>query len=62
MNGDLSILIHHIPNGEIIIVSIYIDNFFFTSNCLTTCDILKETLSRKYNIKDLREILIIIGW
>lgn len=37
-------------------ISVYIDNFFFVSNYLTTLNILKEVLSQKYNIKNLGEI------
>ena len=62
MNGNLSILIRHVFNREIIILSIYIDDFFFASNRLITFEVLKKELSQKYSIKDIGEILTIIGW
>lgn len=41
-------------------MSIYIEHFFFALNYLSTLNILKETLGRKYNFKDLKKIQIII--
>lgn len=56
MNKNPSILIHYTLDGEITMVSVYIDNFLLASNRLTTLDILKETLGQKYSNKNLREV------
>lgn len=61
MNGDPNILICHILDREITMVNIYIDNFLLALNCLTL-NILKKVLSKKYSIKDLKEVQTIIGW
>lgn len=62
MIGDLNILIRHTSAGEIIILSVYFDNFLLASNHVIILDNLKEALGQKYSIKDLGEIKTIIGW
>lgn len=61
MNKDPSILIRHILDEEITIVSMYINDFLFASNYLTIFDILKKALNQKYSIKDLGKVQTIIG-
>lgn len=48
--------------GEILMISIYIDNFFLVSNSFKALAWLKDFLAKKYNIKNLGEIKIIIKW
>lgn len=43
-------------------VYVYMNDFFFASNCLNILDILKKAHGWKYSIKDLGEIQTIIGW
>lgn len=61
LNGDPSILIRQ-TNSEISIVSVYIDNFLLVSTTIGALNELKESLSRKYDVKDLGEVKTIIGW
>lgn len=41
-------------------MSIYLDNFFLAFNIISVMQILKNILEKKYNLKDLFEINIII--
>ena len=43
-------------------ISVYVNDFFFISNCLIILKVLKGKLGQKYSIKDIGEILTIIGW
>lgn len=43
-------------------ISVYVDDFFLTSNNSKALQWLKNTITKKYNMKDLEEIYIIIGW
>lgn len=56
MNRNLSILIRHAPDRETTMMTIYINDFFLTSNCVNIPNILKEALGWKYNIKDLEKV------
>lgn len=40
----------------------YVDDFFLASNTMTILKTLKKLLAKKYKIKDLGEVKIIIGW
>ena len=60
MNGELSILIYHVPSRKTIIVSDYIDNFLITSKDLNIIDILKEMPSQNYKVEDIRGVKIVI--
>ena len=48
--------------SEIIVISIYIDNFLLTANNMQAFNNLKENLFKKYDINDLGEVKTIIGW
>ena len=61
LNGDLSILIRHLEVGTSI-VSVYVDNFLLASNTMAIFEMLKKSLSKEYDTKDLREVKTIIGW
>lgn len=45
---------------EIIIINIYINNFLFASNSLKVLALLKNVFLNEYNIKNLKEVKIII--
>lgn len=40
----------------------YIDDFLLALNIIATLKALKVSLAKEYNIKDFREVKIIIGW
>ncbi len=61
LNGDPSIFIKHLE-GETNIVSVYVDDFLLASNTIAILDLLKKFLLKEYDIKDLGEVKIIIGW
>lgn len=54
MNEDHNILIYYLLNRHIIIISVYINDFFFISNHLITSNILKKCLSKNI-ISNIRE-------
>lgn len=63
LNADASILIHHgHETGDIIIISVYVDDFLLVSKLRTSLDWIKENLKNEYNVKDLGEVKTIIGW
>ena len=45
-----------------IMVSVYINNFLLASKYRKPFDQIKSKLKKKYNVKDLEEIKMIIGW
>lgn len=53
MNENPNILIYYVLNREIMMISIYVDNFFLVSNCFITLKILQKILSQKYSNKNL---------
>ena len=61
LNGDPSILICY-SEGEISIVSVYVDDFLLASSTMKTLNALKQFLARKYDTKDLGKIKAIIDW
>ena len=61
LNEDPSILIC-CSEGEISIVSVYVDNFLLASSTMKTLNALKQSLAREYDTKDLGEVKTIIGW
>ncbi len=60
LNGDPSILVRQ-SRDEISIVSVYVDDFLLASNIMVALKVLKASLAKKYNIKDLREVKTISG-
>ena len=48
--------------GKILMISIYVDNFLLTSNSSKALAWLKDSIAKKYNVKDLEEVKTIIGW
>ena len=46
---------------EILMISIYIDDFLLTSNSSKKLPWLKDSIAKKYNIKNFEEVKIIIG-
>lgn len=61
LNGDPSILIRCLE-GEISIISVYVDNFLLASSTMKTLNALKQSLVGEYDTKDLGEVKTIIGW
>lgn len=61
LNRDPSILIR-LSKEETRIVSVFVNNFFLTSNIMVIIDALKESLTKKYDTKDLGKVKTIIGW
>lgn len=59
LNSNLNILILKTKN-KISIVNMYINNFFLVLNIMDIFKILKKLLEKKYNIKNLSKIKIII--
>lgn len=59
LNGNPSILIRQ-SAYEISIVSVYVDDFLLALNEIPTLEILKRSLAKEYNTKDLKEIKTII--
>lgn len=47
---------------KILIISIYINNFLFAFNNFKVLAWLKDSIVKKYNVKNLGKIKIIIGW
>lgn len=61
LNADPSI--HILQKGkEIIVVSIYVDDFLLASNYMPALANLQESLAIEYEMKDLGEVKTIIGW
>ena len=61
LNGDPSIFIRR-SRDETSIISVYVDNFLLVSNTMAILKVLKKSLSKEYDTKDLGEVKIIIGW
>ena len=61
LNGDPSILIC-CSEGEISIVSVYVDDFLLASSTMKTLNALKQSLAGEYDTKDLGEVKTIIRW
>lgn len=61
LNADPSILILQ-TGKEITVVGIYVDDFLLASNSMPALKNLKESLAKEYDMKDLGEVQIIIGW
>lgn len=62
LNADASILINHgKKEGDIIIISVYVDNFLLASKYKHSMDWIKSKLKSKYNVKEMGEVKIIIG-
>lgn len=62
LNGDTSIMIRHEEDEGASIISICVDDFLITSDKLATLQSIKAALSNKYNVEDLGETKMIIGW
>lgn len=43
-------------------IIVYVNDFFLISNTFKVILWLKNTIKNKYNMKNLREVQIIIGW
>lgn len=43
-------------------MSIYIDDFFLIANLIKPLNEIKKLLANKYDMKNLKEVKIIIGW
>lgn len=61
-NADPGILVSTRDGGEILMISVYVDDFFLTSNNSKALQWLKITITKEYNMKDLGEVCTIIGW
>lgn len=61
LNANPSILVSTRNGGGILIISVYVDDFLFASNNSKTLELLKITITKEYNVKDLEEVCIIIG-
>lgn len=61
MNNNLNIFIINKIQGEILIISIYIDDFFFILYNSKILAWFKNFITWKYIIKDLKKVKIIIG-
>lgn len=62
LNANLSIFILDKFGEEIIIISIYINDFLFISNNPKTLTWFKNEISNKYNMKNFEKVKIIIIW
>ena len=62
MNANSSILTLGKFGEEIIMISIYVDDFLLASNSSKALAWLKNAISNEYNIKDLGEVKTIIRW
>lgn len=60
LNKDPSIFIKYLEN-KTNIMSVYIDNFLLASDKMNIFEVLKKSLSKEYNIKNLKEVKTIIG-
>lgn len=61
LKKDPSILIKRFEE-ETSFVSMYVNDFLLASNTMVLLEKLKECLAKKYNIKNLGKVKIIIGW
>ncbi len=61
LNVDPSILVSTRDGGEILMISVYIDDFLLASNNSKPLQWLKIAITKKYNVKDLGEVRTIIG-
>lgn len=43
-------------------MSVYVDDFLLASNTMSALNVLKESISKKHNAKNLDEVKTIIGW
>lgn len=57
LNASLNILTLGKFGKKIIIISIYVNNFLFAFNSLKNLAWLQNTISNKYNIKNLKELI-----
>lgn len=62
LNVNSSILILTRSGEKILIIYVYIDNFFLASNNFKALQWLKNIITKEYNVKNLEEVCIIIGW
>lgn len=63
LNADASILIHHKKkDDDITMINVYVDDFLLASKYRHSMDWIKSRLKKRYNVKEIREIKIIIGW
>lgn len=62
LNADPSILTLGKFGGEMLMISIYVDDFLLASNGSKALAWLKTSISNDYNVKDLGEVKAIIGW
>lgn len=62
MNANPSILIMSRAGGEILMISIYVDDFLLASNSSEALSWLKNAIAKEDNVKDLGEVKTIIGW
>ena len=61
LNRDSSILIQRFKE-KTSIINMYIDNFLLASNIIAILNILKKSLAKKYNTKNLKKVKTIIRW
>lgn len=62
LNVDLNILIYHgKKQGNITIISVYVDNFLLVSKYRVLIDQIKQKLKIEYNVKNFGDMKIIIG-
>lgn len=62
LNADPSILISIRNGGEILTISVYVDDFLLASNNPNALLWLKDAIKREYDVKDLGDVQTIIGW
>lgn len=62
LNLNLSILIYLDSKVDIIIVNVYINNILLILKNSKLINQIKERVNKKYNVKDMRELNIIIRW
>lgn len=63
LNANAGILIHHgKEEGDITMVSVYMDDFLLAFKHRTSMDWIKKNLKGEYNVKNLGEVKTIIGW
>lgn len=56
LNVNLSIFILTKDRGEILMINVYIDDFLFVLNSLKALLWLKKSITKKYNVKDLKKM------
>lgn len=61
LNADPSILILIRNGGEIIMISVYVDDFLLASNNSHALLWLKDAIKREYDVKDRGNVQTIIG-